>query len=182
MSMVNQTPQRRLRVVVSAAIAALLLGSSFYGAQAGNNGGYGNGSDRLNGLEIAAIATGAVGGGLVIASIMRGEGDDEDEESSASKSKSAKAGKVEAVRLISGTSQLSAGDATAVEVEARYEGSRTWTKVTDSANISAVGGLTQIDGARNAFGVPYGSKVASGPATIEATFGGLRASTSVTVN
>jgi hypothetical protein len=183
MSMDNQISQRgrgsRLRIVIAAAVAALLLGSSFYAAQAGNNSGY---DDSLNGLEVAAIAVGGVGAGIVILGIMNDDDDDEDESSSA-KSKNAKAGNVEQVRVRSLRNELSSGDATSVEVEARYQGSKTWKNVTDSANLSLVkGSLTQIDGTKNTFAVPYGSKVAPGSATIQASFGGQSASTTVAVN
>ncbi len=181
MSMVNQTPTRgnapRFRVVIATAVAALLLGSSFYSAQAGNNGGY---NDSLDGLEIAAIAVGAVGGGLIIANMMSGSGGG-DGDASAEKSKTAKA--VSEVRVRSSQNQLTSGDTATVSVEARYAGSMNWQNVTDKANVRLVSGdLTQIDGAKNAFAVPFGATVVPGSALIEASFGGQSASTTVAVN
>jgi hypothetical protein len=181
MSMVNQTPTRgqtpRFRVVIATAVATLLLGSSFYSAQAGNNGGY---NDHLSGLEIAAIATGAVGGGLIIASMMRDKNDDDDE-ASAAKEKSAKA--VTGVRVRSSQNRLTAGDTTTVAVEAQFAGSEAWQNVTDKASVRLVkGNLTQIDGSKNAFALPFGSRVAPGEATIEASFAGQSALTTVAVN
>lgn len=181
MSMVNQTPQRarRQRLVIAGMVGTLLLGSAVYagGRGGGKNGGY---NDRLSGLEIAAIATGAIGGGLVIADMFRGRGNrGEDEETSRSKAKAAKAGTVKEVRVRSSQNELTSGDAALVQVEARYDGSSAWQNVTESARIKSSGALTQIDGSRNAFAVPYGSKVASQSATIEATFGGRSATTAV---
>jgi hypothetical protein len=180
MSMVNQTPQRgsgpKARAVIAAAVAALLLGSSFYAAQAGNNSGY---DSDLDGIEIAAIVVGGLGAGAIIFGAMAG--DKEEEETSAAKAKSAKA--VEQLRVVPSQSRLGAGDAATVEVQAQYQGSKTWENVTNLANVRLVSGdLTMVDGSKNAFAVPYGSKVASGSATIAASFGGQNASTSVAVN
>lgn len=184
MSMVNHTPKRapRLRLIAATSAAAILLGSSFYAAQAGggNNSGY---DSRLSGLEIAAIASGALGGGLIIAGIMRGRGnrDVDEDESSAAKAKSAKA--VDQLRVVPSQSRLSVGDAATVEVQAQFQGSKTWENVTHLADVRLVSGdLTMVDGSKNAFAVPYGSKVSSGSAKIAATFGGQSASTLVAVN
>ena len=181
MSMVNQTPQHgrapKARTVIAAAVAALLLGSSFYAAQAGNNSGY---DSDLDGIEIAAIVLGGLGAGAIIFGAMAGD-DDDDDETSAAKAKSAKA--VEQLRVVPSQSRLTGGDAATVEVQARYQGSKTWQNVTSLANVQLVSGdLTLVDGSKNAFAVPYGSKVASGNAKIAASFGGQNASTSVAVN
>lgn len=181
MSMVNQTPtggrKPRFRVVIAAAVATLLLGSSFYGAQAGNNSDY---NDGLDGLEIAGIAVGAVGGGIAILAATGIIGGAADDEASADKAKTAK---VSELRVRSTQKQVTAGDATSVEVQARYQGSNTWTNVTDRASVRLVeGALTQVDGAKNAFAVPYGSKVVPGNATIAASFGGQSATATVAVN
>jgi hypothetical protein len=183
MSMVNQTLQRapRLRFVIAGAIAAVLLGSSFYAAQAGSGTGYQGGEDSLSGAEVGAIVAGGIGAAVVIMDVMKDK-DDDDDDASASKSKSAKAGNVEKIRVISSQNQLTSGDTATVQVQARYQGSKTWQNVTESATINSVGGLTRIDGSSNAFAVPYGSKVAAGPATIAATFGGQSASATVSVN
>jgi hypothetical protein len=180
MSMVNQTPQcgrgPKVRVVIAATVAALLLGSSFYAAQAGNNSGY---DSDLDGAEIAAIVVGGIGVGAIVFGVM--SKDDDDEESSAAKAKSAKA--VEQLRVVPSQSRLGAGDSATVEVQAQYQGSKTWENVTSLANVHLVsGGLTPVDGSKNAFAVPYGSKVVSGNATIAASFGGQNASTLVAVN
>jgi hypothetical protein len=75
------------------------------------------------------------------------------------------------------------GDTATVQVQARYAGSQNWQNVTENASISLVtGGLTQIDGSKNAFAVPYGSKVLSGPATVEASFGGQSVTAEFRVN
>jgi len=181
MSMVNQTPQRapRLRVVVAGAVAVLLLGSSLYAARAGNNNGY---NDSLNGGEIAAITLGGAGAIWAIADVMKKDKDSDD--ASNEKSKSAKSKAVKEVRVQSSRNQLGSGDAASVEVQARYEGSSSWTNVTDRASIQLAGNssLTQIDGSKNAFAVPYGSQVVPGAATIQASFGGQTASATINVN
>jgi hypothetical protein len=181
MSMDNQTQQRapRMRFIIAGAVAAILLGSSFYAARAGSDTGYQGGDSSLNCAEIAGMAIGGVGAAIVIMDVMKKDKDDDD--ASAAKSKSAKAGNVEQIRVISSQNQLTSGDAATVEVQARYQGSKTWQNVTESASINSVG-LTRIDGSNNAFAVPYGTKVAAGPATIAATFGGQSASATVSVN
>jgi hypothetical protein len=181
MSMVKQNsgsrPQSLLRFVAAGSVAALLLGSSFYAAQAGNNAGY---SDSLNGGEIAAIGLGGAAGLMIVADIMK---KDKDDSASAEKAKKADSGIVKQVRLVPSQKNLGAGDSATVDVQARYEGSQTWETVTNDANVKLLsGGLTKVDGAKNAFAVPYGSKVSSGKATIEASFGGQSATTSVAVN
>jgi hypothetical protein len=180
MSMVNQTPQRsrgpKARGVIAAAVAALLLGSSFYAAQAGNNSGY---DSDLDGIEIAAIVVGGIGAGAIVFGAM--SDDDDDDEASAAKAKSAKA--VEHLRVVPSQSRLGAGESATVEVQAQYQGSKAWENVTNLANVQLVSGdLTLVDGSKNAFAVPYGSKVTSGSAKIAASFGGQNASTSVAVN
>lgn len=178
MSLVNQTPRRNnmVRTVVAGSVAALLLGSSFYAAQAGSNSDYGDGS--LDGGEIAAITLGGVGGIAIVMGVMNDRKDDDD--ASAAKSKTAK---VEQLRVVPAQTRLGVGDATTVEVQARYQGSKTWEKVTNSASVQLVsGGLTQVDGSSNAFAVPYGSKVVPGDAVIKASFGGVSAATTVSVN
>jgi len=166
-----------LRNVVVGAVAALLLGSSFYAAQAGNNSGY---SDSLNGAEITAIALGGAAGLFIVADVMK---KDKDDSASNEKAKKAMSGAVQQVRVVPSLKTLDAGDATSLEVQARYEGSKTWQTVTSDASLRLLqGGLTRVDGAKNAYAVPYGSRTASGPATIEASFGGQTATATVTVN
>jgi hypothetical protein len=179
MSLVNKTPRRTnmFRNVAVGAVAALLLGSSFYAARAGSSSDYGDGD--LEGGEIAAMAIGGAAGIIIIMDVMKNK--DNDDESSAAKAKSAKA--VEQLRVVPSRSSLTAGDTATVEVQARYQDSSTWQNVTDVAGVRLVSGdLTRIDGSKNAFAVPYGSKVLSGPATIQAELGGRTASTTVTVN
>jgi hypothetical protein len=180
MSMVNQTPQRgsgpKARIVIAATVAALLLGSSFYAAQAGNNSGY---DSDLSGLETAAIVVGGIGAGAIVMGALAK--DDDEEDASTDKAKSAKA--VEHLRIVPSQTRVGAGDSATVEVQAQYQGSKTWQNVTNLANVQLVSGdLTVVDGSKNAFAVPYGSKVASGNATIAASFGGQSASTRVAVN
>lgn len=165
------------RTAAAVSTAAILLGSSFYAAQAGVIGGYGGGgggdTDGDSTIKTVAIIVGTGVGVFLLANAIDDDDDDEIESKSEDKAKSAKSGKVDQVRVLPSQAILGAGDTATVQVQARYVGSQTWQNVTEKASINLVsGGLTQIDGSKNAFAVPYGSKVLSGPATVEASFGG----------
>jgi hypothetical protein len=172
------------RLVAAASTAAILLGSSFYAAQAG---GAGAGQYRDDGegdtAKIVGITVGAALGVYVVAGLIERNKDKDKDTTTEDKAKSAKSGKVDQVRVLPSQSSLGAGDSALVQVQARYEGSQAWQNVTESAGIRLVSGaLTQVDGAKNAFAVPYGSKVIAGPATVEASFGGKSATAEFHVN
>lgn len=170
------------RTAAAVSTAAILLGSSFYAAQAGGVGGYGD-TDGDSAVKTAAIVAGSAVGIFLLANAIDDDDDDENEAKSEDKAKSAKSGKVEQVRVLPSQTVLGAGDSATVQVQARYSGSREWQNVTESASISLVsGGLTQIDGSKNAFAVPYGSKALSGPATVKASFGGQSVTAEFRVN
>jgi hypothetical protein len=175
------------RTAAAVSTAAILLGSSFYAAQAGVFGGYGPGgaggdTDGDSTVKTAAIVAGSAVGLFLLAGAIDRD-DDKDEAKSDDKAKSAKSGKVEQVRVLPSQTVLGAGDTATVQVQARFSGSQNWQTVTESASINLVsGGLTQIDGSKNAFAVPYGSKALSGPATVEASFGGKSVTAEFRVN
>jgi hypothetical protein len=187
MSMSEQAPRQHgrknvFRIVAAASTAAILLGSSFYAAQAGGGGAgqYTDDGDTDTGKIVGITVGTAVGVYLIAAAIDR---DKDKDSSSAEKEKKAQSGKVQQVRVLPSQSTLGAGESALVQVQARYEGSQAWQNVTDSAGIRLVSGsLTQVDGAKNAFAVPYGSKMVSGLATVEATFGGQSSSAQIQVN
>jgi hypothetical protein len=169
------------RTAAAISTAAILLGSSFYAAQAGGVGGYGDTDGDSTAKTAAIVAGSAVGLFLLAGAIDRDN--DNDKSESEDKAKSAKSGKVEQVRVLPSQTVLGVGDTATVQVQARYAGSQNWQNVTENASISLVsGGLTQIDGSKNAFAVPYGSKVLSGPATVEASFGGQSVTAEFRVN
>jgi hypothetical protein len=186
MSMSEQAPRQHgrknaFRTLAAVSTAAILLGSSFYAAQAGTAGFYNDDGDADDTAETAGIVAGAGLGVFLIAGAIDRSNDKKSK--SEDKEKSAKALPVEKVRLLSSSTGLTAGDSTVVRVQAQYPGSKTWTDVTDNAGIRLVSGdLTQVDGSKNAFAVPYGSKAISGPATVEASFGGQTATAEIQVN
>jgi hypothetical protein len=178
MSMSEQTPRQHqrkgmFRTVAAVSTAAILLGSSFYAAQAGL--GAGQYEDDLDGSgegTLIGVSVGVAVGTFLLAGAI-GRDDDNADKPSEEKAKSSKNGKVEAVRVVPTRDQLGAGESAVVQVQARYQGSKTWQDVTESASIRLVsGGLTQVDGTKNAFAVPYGSSVSAGSSTVEASFGG----------
>ena len=188
MSMSEQAPRQAdrkplFRIVAAGSVAAVLLGSSFYGAQAGSASGYGD-TDGDSSGKTAGIVAGTVIGVYLLANAIGGSASGSDADSNTEdKEKSAKAGKVEQVRIVPSQTQLDSGDTAILNVQARYQGSKTWQTVTESANVRLQsGGLTQVDGTKNAFAVPYGAKTASGPATVEATFGGQSVTAQLHVN
>jgi len=176
MSMSEQAPRQHgrknvFRLVAAASTAAVLLGSSFYAAQAGAGAGQYADDGDTDTAKIVGITLGAGAGVWLLAAAV--DKDRDKDSTSEDKAKSAKAGKVEQVRVLPTQKQLGVGDSTVVEVQARYAGSKTWQNVTDRASFKLVsGGLTQVDGAKNAFAVPYGSTALAGPATVQVSFGG----------
>jgi hypothetical protein len=187
MSMSEQAPRQHgrknvFRLVAATSTAAILLGSSFYAAQAGAGGPglYADDGDT----DTAKIVGVTVGAGAAVWLIAAAVDRNKDKDStSEDKAKSAKAGKVKQVRALPTLKQLGAGDTTVVEVQARYAGSNTWETVTDRASIKLVsGGLTQVDGAKNAFAVPYGSAVKAGPASVQVSFGGQQETAQFLIN
>ena len=186
MSMSEQAPRQHgrmnaFRTLAAVSTAAILLGSSFYAAQAGTAGFYNDDGDADEDTSTAANVAGSlVGVVLVGAAIDRASNSHSKSEE---KTKTAKATGVERVRLVPSSTGVSAGDATILRVQARYSGSKTWSDVTDNAGFRLVsGGLTQVDGTKNAFAVPYGGKTVSGPATVEASFGGHSDTAEIQVN
>lgn len=184
MSMSEQAPRQHgrkitFRTLAAVSTAAILLGSSFYAAQAGTAGFYEDDLDGSETLKTTAIVAGTAVGVMLLAAAIdreRRDGDTKREDK-------AKTAKAEQVRVVPSRTGLTAGDATVLQVQARYPGSKTWSNVTDNAGIRLVSGnLTQVDGSKNAFAVPYGSKVISGPATVEASFGGRTATAEIQVN
>lgn len=187
MSMSDQAPRQAgrkhlFRTVLAASTAAVLLGSSFYAAYAGGGGAsqYVDDGDTDT-AQVIGISLGVVAGTYLIGNLIaNGAGAGS---SSAEKEKTASAGSVEKVRVVPSSTGLAAGDTAVLQVQARYAGSKTWQDVTDNASLQLVsGGLTQVDGSKNAFAVPYGSKVVTGPAVVKASFGGQSATTQLSVN
>jgi hypothetical protein len=190
MSMSKQAPRQHggknvFRLVAATSTAAVLLGSSFYAAQAGSGaaGQYRDDLDGSNVGNLVGITAGAALGVYFIAGAIDRDNDKDKDSTSGEKEKSAKSGKVEQVRVLPSQNSLVAGDSSTVQVQARFQGSQTWQNVTDNASIRLVSGsLTQVDGTKNAFAVPYGNKVVAGPATVEASFGGKSATAEFRVN
>lgn len=171
------------RTLAAVSTAAILLGSSFYAAQAGTAGFYDDDGDADETAQTAGIVAGATIGVILVAGAIDRANDKDKDTKSEDKTKSAKAAGVQQVRVVPTSTGLTAGDSTVLRVQARYAGSKTWSDVTENAGIRLVsGGLTQVDGSKNAFAVPYGSKAISGPATVEASFGGQTATAEIQVN
>jgi len=171
------------RLAVAGATAAVLLGTSFYAAQAGPASIYEDDGTTDTAKNVGIGLGVAAGVFFAVGAIERGKDSDKKSSNDKDKSKSAKAGPVQSVRVIPSQKSLGAGDSAMVDVQVRRAGSQTWESVTQDASIRLVsGGLTQVDGTKNAFAVPYGSKTQSGPATVEATFGGLTSTAELQVN
>ncbi len=187
MSMSEQTPRQHgrknaFRIVAAVSTAAVLLGSSFYAAQAGAGGAeYEDDLDGSGEGTLIGVSVGAALGVYLLTTVIGGSGGGGS--SSEETPKSAKSNKVEQVRLLPSQNTLGAGETSVVQVQARYQGSEAWQNVTEGASIRLVSGsLTQVDGAKNAFAVPYGGNATAGPATVEASFGGKSATAQFQVN
>jgi hypothetical protein len=186
MSMSDQAPRQQgrknlFRTVAAVSTAAILLGSSFYAAQAGSAGFYTDDGDEDT-AKVVGVTLGVTAAVFFVAGAIE-KGQDKKEGSSDDKAKSANAAGVQQVRVVSSRTGLAAGDAAVLQVQAKYAGSEKWQDVTESAVIRQVSGsLTPVDGSKNAFAVPIGSKVVPGAAVIQAEFGGRSATTQLNVN
>jgi len=177
----GRSGKNALRLAVAGATAAVLLGTSFYASQAGAASIYEDDGSTDTAKTVGISLGVAAGTFLIIGAIERGA--DSDKKSSNDKEKSAQAGAAQSVRVIPSQKSLGAGDSAMVDVQVRREGSQTWESVTNEASIRLLsGGLTQVDGSKNAFAVPYGSKTQPGTATVQASFGGHTATTELQVN
>lgn len=144
--------------MVTVGSAALFLLSTAYQASwgQGNNGNYDD--DGLSTGEIAAISVGAVGGGYLLW-LLAGDRDDDDNTTTEEEKKGAKvpgaSSQPTAARLVPQKNTVGAGEQTAFELQLNRSGK--WETVSNNdsrASFEVKGGMSRLDGARNAFAVP----------------------------
>jgi hypothetical protein len=173
--------------MVAIGSAALFMLSTAYQASWGQGGlgQYGDDDDGLSTGEIAAISVGAVGGGYLLW-LLAGDRDEDDDTTTEEEKKGAfvpGSSQPTAVRFAPQKGTLSAGEQTAFNLQVRQGGQ--WVNVGNDnrASVEVGGGMSRLDGAKNAFAVPM--TAAAGKATAVGTYtlsNGKVLSTQTTVN
>ena len=172
MKNVERSKRPLFRMVTIGSTALFLLSTAYQASWGqGNNGDYGD--NGLSTGEIAAISVGAVGGGYLLW-LLAGDRDKDDNTSEEEEKKGAMVpgtpSRPTAVRLVPQKGTVGAGEQTAFDLQVHRGGK--WVSVNNDnrASIDVKGGMSRLDGARNAFGVPMtasaGKAVAVGRYTL----------------